>query len=501
MKKSVKIFIVLSLVFLLAVISVPASASWISKITGTIFGFVLRTMGFTEDLDGYCWFCPIARTLFRAADTVCLTIQLKMRNVLLMLLGVGTLFFIAFKVASTVIKLQEVDLMQFMGEMFKTLGRVIIAAALLTEVDFISRELLTPILGFALQFSLELLDNMTIHNKLYTSLNKSMDFSTDATYQSNLAKAWAYIPGQGVLSGYLEQSVIAVMARASANFVVGMAVGLVLMMISTLSSMVLPDFQNALSGGIIFFSFAALYITVPFQLINYVVQLAFVVALLPFWIILWVFPITGQYVKNAFNMFLQTSLSFMVFGVMLVLVMQLVGKMLPNSSDILNEMIPGYEWIAGRHASALSGSILVTLALSFLCKELLKGAAELSSRITQVYGISMGEEVGRQMTGVAGSTVAGGVAGLFVGAKGVEAMKKSFTGDVDAAQDLQKGTQEWGSHLGKKYVGGGATGWLFGQNNSTVAAVKDVYNVTQRGGSLPEQKKTDQNNNQGSGSK
>lgn len=472
MKKYVKAFILLSLLGLVAVFSMSAEASWVSKIVGTIFDFVMKMMGFGDSLNEFCWFCPIVETLFNAANNVATSISLTLRNVFLMLLGVGTLFFIAFKVGATVIKLQEVDLMQFMGDLFKTLGRVIIAAAILTQVTFVSQEILTPIIGFALQFSLNIMQDLKVDNKIFNSLKKNMSIPQKANEVMAGAQSLANTYGSEtkVLSSFVKQSVIAVMAQASANFVVGMAVGVVLMMISTFSSMILPDFQNTLSGGIIFFAFAVLYITVPFQLINFVVQLAFVVALLPLWVILWVFPATTMYCKNAWNLFIQTSVSFMVFGVMLVLVMNLVGHMLPNSTDILSSMIPGYEWIAGKKASALSNSVLMTLALSYLCKELLKSAGELSSRITSTYGVSVADKLTDQMAKVAGSSISGGIAGGFLLGKGAEHLKDAFTGDFNKAQEIDKYAHQTGAGYGREYLNGGLTGWLFGTNNTDTPA-------------------------------
>ncbi len=441
MKK--RLFLALTVCILTLLCFVPFSAqatSWLTKIGGTIFKAVMSLLGFDSGLNNWCWFCPIIRTLLESANRIASAVYDKTEGVLLLMLGVGTLFFIAFKVGAMVVKLQEVDLMQFMGEMFKVLGRVIIAAVILTSAPFIVDTIITPFVAYSAEFALNVLDNVHVDNKIYRQVDKMLDYTNDAAgaraQAENAITAWATTnPGDNssgaFINSALVDSLIAIVAKISANLVVGLAVGLVLIVLSGLSSVVFYDVSSFLSGGVVFLSFATLLITVPFQVINMAIQLTFVLALLPFWVVLWVFPVTAQYTKKAWDMFIHSCLSIMIFGILAALVLQLLGYMLPNADDILTSMIPGYDLIAGKKASAFSSNTLLTLALGFLCRELLKSAPELATRITSVYGMQSADNMVAAVSAAIASGAAAG--GTMLG------LSKAFAGaGYETAQSVGK---------------------------------------------------------------
>ncbi len=421
-----------SLFIAICFLIVPAQAGWLEKLGGSIFQMVMDFFGFSSDLNGYCWFCPLFSAMFEASGAMMTRIMTSSRDSILMLIGCGTLLFIVFKVGATVIKLQEVDLMQFLGELFKVLGRVIIASAIIASSGFITKYILTPFLGFAFDFALQLINDSKVENKLWKSADGMLDYSDNAQKQMNTAiNLWNGLPEtDSALNNALKQSMIAFLAKISANLVVGMAVGVVLIVISMFGSFIFADLPNALSGVAIFGAFTMIYISIPFQMINMLVQLAFVMALMPFWVALWIFQKTAQYTKKAFDMLLHVCLTIITTAILLVLVFALIGQMLPNSDDILTSMIPGYDLIAGKKANVFQSSILLTIAMGFLCKELVKAAPELATRITQSYGVSVGESVGQSVATQAGAALTGGMAVLGLG--------KAFgTMSIDKMREVQ----------------------------------------------------------------
>lgn len=121
---------------------------------------------FIETLNDYmnnggCWFCSTFTSLFQAINKLATDMFIKLTNLCLMLLGFGLLFTIAFKVGRMLIQLQEVNLMQFMQNLFKPLGRGIIAVAFLTTFsigsvlsdDTIFSILISPFLELAFYLS------------------------------------------------------------------------------------------------------------------------------------------------------------------------------------------------------------------------------------------------------------------------------------------------------------------------------------------------------------
>ena len=415
-------------------------------------------------------------------------------------LGVGTLFFIAFKVGAMVVKLQEVDLMQFMGEMFKVLGRVIVASILLIWAPFLVDELITPFVAYSSEFAFTAVSTgeSALNQKLYKSVKKRLPYDDVANSEVNKVtglisdwvddakksdqtdqKAKYYDVDESkcvFINPILINSMVALVARITANLVIGLAVGLVLIVFSGLSSLVFPDLQNVLSGGIIFMSFAVLIVTVPFQIINLAIQLVFVLTLLPFWIVLWVFPVTAQYTKKAWDMFITTCLSIMIFGILAALVLQLLNYMLPNSTDIFTSMIPGYDLLAGKKSSAFSSNTLLTLALGFLCRELLKSAPELASRITSVYGIQAADQMASSISAaIAGGAAAGGT--MF-------GLAKAFGGTgVDTAESLgKKGGEFFRSTFGLEEGKSLQDKYLFGSSSDSgsKASTPNTYQAQQQ---------------------
>ena len=135
--------------------SIAGSALGGAGFGGAIIGIVISLFGFGAS--GFCWFCGLYKTLFDIMNKLATNVATSLRDDFLLLLGVGLLFYIAFKVGSTVVKLQEVDLMQFLGELFKHLGRAIIAAAFLFGTVQMYHYLISPFLAYALALTHEVM--------------------------------------------------------------------------------------------------------------------------------------------------------------------------------------------------------------------------------------------------------------------------------------------------------------------------------------------------------
>ncbi|MBO7258095.1 MAG: hypothetical protein J6V11_04055, partial [Alphaproteobacteria bacterium] len=107
---------------------------------------------------GFCWFCPIFETLFKAMNTIATTISRDLSQTFLLLMGVGLLFSIAFKAAKMLTSLQAVDLMQYLTDMFRHLGRAIIASAFLWASLSIFTYVVSPFLTMSLSLSTTIIE-------------------------------------------------------------------------------------------------------------------------------------------------------------------------------------------------------------------------------------------------------------------------------------------------------------------------------------------------------
>ncbi len=398
----------------------------LGSITGKLFTTILEMIGFGSETDGYCWFCPLFRAVFVSSDAVAAHVALDLRDTLVATLGVGILFFVGFRVGATLIKLQEVDLMQFLGDLFKHLGRAIIAVALIMAGKPIFEHLITPLLSMSFELAINLMNNTSFGdgNNVTHFAEKYMgigEMTGDAG--SICSNIYSTTVNTQILAPELLNSMMCMLSTVSANLVLGMVVGLCVIGVGMFGSVIFPNTQQCLSGLIIFGAFFAIYLTVPFRLMDNLIRLAFVAALMPFWIILWVFPATVQYTKNAWNMFVATCVSFVSFGVVLALIMTLMNYMVPDLSGILQALIPGYEFFASSKASVFTTNTLLTFGLGVFCKQLLGVPDEFAARIANSYGIGIGSQVEAQVVksgasglGILGKTaVIGGAVAAYAG--------------------------------------------------------------------------------------
>ncbi len=435
---------------------------FIGDITGKLFTTILDMIGFGSETDGYCWFCPLFSAVFAAADSVAWHVAHTLRFDTLAVLGAGVLFFIAFRVGATLIKLQEVDLMQFLGDLFKHLGRAIIAAALITASMPIFEYLVTPLLAASFDLAINLMQNTNFGdgNNVTHFAEKYMgvgEMTGDAQgICGNIHASGSSVKVNGetyqlkLLSGELLGAMRCMLSTVSANLVLGMVIGLCVVGVGMFGSVIFPNPQQCLSGFLIFGAFFAIYLTVPFKMMDNLIRLAFVAALMPFWVIMWVFPATAQYTKNAWNMFVATCVSFISFGVVLALIMTLMNYMVPDLEGILTALIPGYEFFASSKASVFTTNTLLTFGLGVFCKQLLGVPDEFAARISQSYGIGVGAAVEGQVAKSAstGLGILGGVAGV-AGAVGAYQAGGKGIGDVQGGAESASNAI-WG---GKSLVG------------------------------------------------
>lgn len=438
-----KKFLFLPLLILFSLVAGEALAGGISSLItgggGKLFGMILNQFGFGEN--GFCWFCPIFEVLFNAMNKLATNVATNLRNVFIMTLGVGLIFFIAFKVGATVVRLQEVDLMQFMSELFKHIGRAIIAVAFLAGTIQIYQLVISPFLEYSFALSIQLLeDSNNLGGKIMqTGTSVIQNFSTSSICQ-NINQMGDTSNGLAFSSGLLA-AMKCMLGQISASLIMGMVIGGVIMLLSAVDHIfgILGNMQLFFLGLFIFGSYFMIYLAVPFKMIDALIRLAFVCALTPLWIILWVFPQTVQYTKNAWEMLLNACLTFVCLSIILVLVFQVIDKMLPNKYDILAAMIPGFDKLAAGKTSLVSSNTLLTGALGLLCWKMVGVSSTLAERIVKSYSTNVGEGLDSQMAKGMGSM--GGAMGAL-GSLGAGAIGGGIAGGWAIAKDASAGMRK-----------------------------------------------------------
>ena len=375
-------------------------------------GYLNQAPIFTETIRAYlseykdgCWFCNIFESIYDAINNIVTQVCKKLSKFFLLLLGMGILFLILFKVGRLLFQFQEVDVMQFLNDLFKPLGRAIIAMALLWV--FISNNnqtifylLTNPVLEVSFRMGEGILDSTLGEVKnLYGSTKTKTD--ADEVIQKNLSPDWSEVnqkaeeenstPPDTALGEAPKKMMLLWMKSVSSSFIVGIALGGTFMKVGFKNILIAGGFSMFFSGFCIWLGFWILFVTVPFKLIDPFVRFAFVLALMPLWIILWVFPITQQYTKRAWEMYLSACLLFITLSIMVSIVILLANNVVPDRlyasdarvipssisrSDFYQKLVWGENLKATRYASMGCG--MITNAIAFLAM----GSAILSAAAT-----------------------------------------------------------------------------------------------------------------------
>lgn len=386
---------------------------------------------FAFSKNGFCWFCGLYETLFEAMNSLATNIAKGMITPFITLLGVGVLFYIGFKVAGTIGKLQEVDLMQFLGDIFKHCGRAIVAAAIIYGSVQIFSIIITPILAYFFLLTIKIIDTGGGGNsfvvKMTTGAMEGLTSVLSGGGSSGFMDASASLQfvdsGTMAFSNDLKEAILNVLRQVSANLIAGMLLGaaIVGLALTDLLFNMMANSQLLLTGVCIFGTYFIIYVSVPFKLIDCMVRLTFVAALMPLWVILWVFPPTVQYTKNAWEMLLNCGATFLCMGVILVMVFRIMEHMMPDIGDLLGYLIAGFVPKVAENAQITNPHVLLTFALGKLCTGMIKESSTIAQQIVKSYGTGIGQGVEGQFTqglgrfGSAGAILATGAIGLMGG--------------------------------------------------------------------------------------
>ena len=233
-----------------------------------------------------------------------------------------------------------------------------------------------------------------------------------------------------------------------------------------LNAGIFSGFSMMLTGFVLWLCFWIIYLTFPFKLVDAFVQWAFVLALMPLWIVLWVFPATRGYTKKAWEMFLGASLQFVALSVMIALVLQLIDHIVPanlsSASDSISRsqffeyLIEGKDGLAASFVGFGSGMFMNAIAFCAMSFGLLGAASKLASSIA-----GGGGEIG------VGKSMATPIA---LAGKGAQAVgTAAFVGSSMAAGKI-------GSALKDRFGGRGGSGSGSGSDeSSTRAAALGTY--------------------------
>ncbi len=395
-------------------------------------GFLAVIQSWTSDGSG-CWFCGPFGDIFKVVNEVATTVSTEMAGMFLMLLGIGVLFFLAFRIGKMLVQLQPVDLMQFLNDLFKPLFRAMIAAALLASSTGVFQYIVSPLLQGALSFSTIVmqqagmpgLENKTAHQKevsegkTISDVLSAKDSSTQKKLEVSIQSSalteekiksyaeQAKATETNALNSGVQQALQDNLKTVSASLIVGMATGAYLMANAFAIGFwsFLPDFWMFFIGLFFFLCYFFIFLSYPFKLFEGIFRLVFVTCLAPLWIVLWVFPATSEYTKKAFSLFLGSCLLFVVLALFISLTVNIMDQTLSGSGlSFLEKLLDGK---AAEAVKALleSGTktLFVMAILSYVCFKMLSQAQGIADGIAGATGTAINQAMGRA-TGAASSS-------------------------------------------------------------------------------------------------
>ena len=400
---------------------------------------------FVGDGTGFCWFCEIFATLFEAMNDIATDISTEMSDDFLMVMGVALLFSIGFKTAKMLTSLQAVDLMQYLTDMFRHLGRAIIATAFLWTSLSVFTYIVSPVLTLSLSLSTEILNAGGARATITSAMQGEAHIAVDNICHSDDDDAAPLIEqeAQALDAGDAPQKAFAPSVKAallcvfrtiSASLMTGMVLGATLYYggIDVLSTSLLKigtAFKMMFAGVFITLGHLFIYVAVPFKYIDSMVRMAFVCALMPLWIILWVFEPTKGYTKKAWDMFLSTCAIFLCMSVVLVLVMRLINGAF--DSDTLNRVVmylsldqakAAAEVLAGPEGGGSLKNLLVAVVMCFTGYKMLGTATTLaSSFIGTMPNLGVGDQMAKTSVQMANFGKTAAVAAGVVGGRATKA--------------------------------------------------------------------------------
>lgn len=420
-----------------------------------------------------CWFCPAFGIAFDALNRLATNVATKLGGIFLIFLGLGMLFFLLFKIGKYLIKLHEVNLMQFLEELFRPLGRMMIAAVLLTIPLGIYSYLITPMtqLGFVLADEIYAeagVGEMSIVRIARDKAQVDLTVQCKSSGKSKMTFEWnkAFDPSvrQSLLCNLQQVSNSMLLGLASSHLMIRAGISAKCVKIPLIMDVCFPSPTVILTGIVFFFMFLGLLLYYPMKLLDALCRLAFVAALMPLWVVFWAFPATVGYAKKAWDMFLSSLVYFIALGIVMAMILLIVDQFsFPDRywelgfagkwTDAADELPKGY--IMPLLAGVIALLSLKLLAMAGTLANTFVGSTDLgvnnaaSGRMVQ--GIKVAQNAGSAMVNTVKTGATMGVARLArVGAKARAFKKSEFSGGSEETSDqgnsLSGGTSGGGTH-------------------------------------------------------
>ena len=367
-------------------------------------------------MNGYlsdCYICDFVSLLLGAINSVATQSFDMMGDVgggpAISLMAIGFALWLGWHVGNYFINYKYPDPMEFVTELGRCAFRVTFIAAILMlpaslAVDFV----ISPIITMATELILGLVNTDVIADIIAdNSLAGMENFCGAALNDSGLSNGMALSPQ--VLNSILCM-VQAIYYEAVKGVVVGEGIACNAQSLNLIIFSI-PDIGMWIIGVIIFIVFLFIVLTVSFALVDYIVRIGFVLIMLPLLLVAWVFPITRQYTKRGWELFLNSLVALVAMAIAVGLILKLLFSVLGNSEQVdacINEdrmhdlyniiYTNGFDWI-------------LFIVILFLSVIMIKTATAIANHFVVINpnlgAVNIGAAVGGRMMAAAANLIKG----------------------------------------------------------------------------------------------
>ena len=364
--------------------------SWMSgegrKIT---FNETLRD--YLSDEDG-CWFCDIFDVLFNMSNDVSSRLYEPVKNVAIYLVAMGFACYVLFKMVTYYISFGAIDPRNFFTELLRPFLYMIFAIILIVNIQQFYTYFITPVTEMTVSFAEQVIEKAgtgTVGEfKQYTSSLGQVTASSQCGTGGYKDKGFGL--GQGV-----HDAIKCVIQKVSASLLVHMAIGSTFIQDSWGYGKFIFPLWNMLGVGLMIYTCTfIIFLSFPFKLVDAMIRVTFVMALLPIWIICWIFPSSRKFSTKALEMFLNALIVFISLSACMVMIFHILEVSMASMGDMgkfMGHLTKG-EVIEAWNMAYFGGKFFsVYFALMVICFALLKKIESFASHFVSAGNLGVGD--------------------------------------------------------------------------------------------------------------
>jgi len=334
-------------------------------------------------INANCWVCDFTAILLRAINTV----VTDSYNVLtgpsgaLPILAVGLALWILWKIGNFFINYKYANPAELLNEISLCMLRALVIATILSvgTVSLVFDTFIFPVVSAFMDLILALVGFDFASQELSGSVNYCRE-AINPTADEN---------GQA-FSAQMMDSLTCMVQAGYYEITKGLAFGLCMNCESgnhgsSIFGHDIPDLSMWVMGIFIFVLFFIIALVYSFQVVDFFMYMAFSFILLPMILVAWVFPITRQYTKKAWDLFLHSLFGLLALALALPIIVNMCGYAL-GKSDLdcylnKNEMVEAYRYIY-----EASGNWMEFFAVAFISILLCSSCTAIAQHFVTVSG-------------------------------------------------------------------------------------------------------------------